>query len=168
MVLFYQIEGYPRYFIGDDLKIYSNTSGELKCMKFGFDRRYYNVSLCKEGCKRKTFHIHRLIAHAFIPNPNNLPYIDHINGDKTDNSLQNLRWVTTIDNARNNRIAKNNKSGVQGVFFDNTNNQWTAKWCINNGKHRCKRFSIKKYGDQAKQLAITYREMKVNELYNRR
>ena len=167
MVLFYQIDGYPCYFVGDDLKIYSNMSGELKSMKFGFDRRYYNITLCKKGCKRKTFNVHRLIAKAFIPNPDNLPLVDHINGNKTDNRLENLRWATAVDNVRNTRIAKNNNSGFQGVFFDNTNKQWTAKWCEENRRHRCKRFSIKKYGDQAKQLAIDYRKMKVDELYNR-
>ena len=45
--------------------------------------------------------VHRLVAEAFIPNPNNYPFIDHINGDKTDNSVNNLRWCTRSMNMLN-------------------------------------------------------------------
>lgn len=45
--------------------------------------------------------IHRLVAEAFIPNPDRLPCIDHINGDRTDNSVTNLRWCTHVQNANN-------------------------------------------------------------------
>lgn len=48
--------------------------------------------------KRKTFKIHRLIARTFIPNPENLPEVDHINGVKYDNQPKNLRWCTKQSN----------------------------------------------------------------------
>lgn len=44
---------------------------------------------------------HRIIAEVFIPNPNNLPEVDHIDGNRQNNSLNNLRWVTRSENARN-------------------------------------------------------------------
>lgn len=47
--------------------------------------------------------VHRLVAELFIPNPNNLPCVDHKNHDRTDNRKENLRWVTQKQNA-NNRI----------------------------------------------------------------
>jgi len=52
--------------------------------------------------------------------------IDHINGDRTDNRLVNLRDVDRSENMRNVKLPKNNRSGVIGVFFDNTVNAWAA------------------------------------------
>lgn len=43
--------------------------------------------------------VHRLVASAFLPNPNNLPEVDHIDRNKTNNRIDNLRWVTTQENA---------------------------------------------------------------------
>jgi hypothetical protein len=73
---------------------------------------YIYVRLCKDG-KGKNVRVHRLVAVAFIPNPENLPQIDHINADKTNNNVNNLRWVTAKENIRNplnmvHLIGKNN------------------------------------------------------------
>lgn len=58
---------------------------------------YKRVSLCKRG-KRTRYNLHRIIAKAFIPNPDNLPTINHKNGIRTDNRLENLEWVSYRDN----------------------------------------------------------------------
>ena len=54
---------------------------------------YKTVSLCYNG-KKKTKSIHRIVAEAFIPNLNKLPVINHIDGDKTNNKVENLEWCT--------------------------------------------------------------------------
>lgn len=61
---------------------------------------YEIVSLSKDG-KTYTRKVHRLVAEAFIPNPENKPCIDHINTVKTDNRVENLRWVTYAENMNN-------------------------------------------------------------------
>ena len=58
--------------------------------------------------KRKMYHIHRLVAEAFIPNNDNKPCIDHINTIRTDNRVENLRWCTHKEN-NNNPLTKEKK-----------------------------------------------------------
>lgn len=50
---------------------------------------------------RKGYRLHRLIAQAFIPNPLNKPFVDHIDGDSLNNCVENLRWATHVENMRN-------------------------------------------------------------------
>ena len=61
---------------------------------------YAVVSLSKNGVE-KTMKVHRLVAMAFIPNPENKPCIDHVNTIRTDNRVDNLRWVTSKENSNN-------------------------------------------------------------------
>ena len=59
---------------------------------------YKKVELCKDG-KRKSFKVHRLVAIAFIPNPDNKPEVNHIDGNKINNNIDNLEWVTSSENS---------------------------------------------------------------------
>lgn len=69
---------------------------------------YYTVLLRKK-LKAKSFKIHRLVAAAFISNPENKPQVNHKNGNKIDNKVTNLEWVTCKENVRhawNNKLSK--------------------------------------------------------------
>ena len=62
---------------------------------------YLRVILYKKGTHYKNFQIHRLVAEAFIPNPESKPQVDHTNTIRTDNNVENLRWVTYKENNMN-------------------------------------------------------------------
>ena len=61
---------------------------------------YYYVTLAK-NCKRETIAVHRIVAMAFIDKPNEKNHIDHINTNRLDNRVENLKWCTRLENARN-------------------------------------------------------------------
>lgn len=63
------------------------------------DRNYLRVYLYKKG-KGKNFRVHRLVADAFIPNPDNLPEVNHIDGNKQNNKTTNLEWCTHQHNMK--------------------------------------------------------------------
>lgn len=58
---------------------------------------HYRVALCNAGYKKRIL-VHRLVASAFIPNPNNYPVINHIDGNPANNYVSNLEWTTIQEN----------------------------------------------------------------------
>ena len=84
-----------------------------KLVKFSSHNGYHSfvrVTNKEYGAKPYCFKVHIEVARAFIPNPNNKPQVDHINGIKTDNIVTNLRWVTGKENSNN----KNTLWKIQG------------------------------------------------------
>ena len=82
----------------------------------------------------KTFPIHRLVAKTFIPNIENKKCVDHINNDKLNNTISNLRWASYQDNNRNSSLKINNTSGFKGVSYYKKSNKWEVKISFNNKK----------------------------------
>ena len=88
---------------------------------------YIYVHLNTSSCRVNRYK-HRLIAQQFIDNPNNLSDVDHIDRDKTNNSLSNLRWVSHSDNLRN----RNMKAYGKYQYLDHAPNDITEIISFNN------------------------------------
>lgn len=121
-----------------------------------------------------TYKVHRLVwlyVHGEFPSGDK-PYIDHIDGNRSNNRIENLTTCSAAENSRNRKIPSNNTSGVNGVSlqkriraFGKLHYQWIAHWCNASGKLCAKYFSVQKYGyEEAEKLAIAYRASKIKEL----
>lgn len=86
-----------RYAISADGKVWSYLTHKF-LKPFDNGHGYLLVCLCDSLGVKHMKRIHRLVAEAFIPNPEGKPDIDHINGDRGDNKSENLRWVTAAEN----------------------------------------------------------------------
>jgi len=85
-------------------------------------RGYLYVNLCKDG-KRKNFYVHRLVAQTFISNSQNKLEVNHINGNKLDNRVENLEWATSSENHRHAYAMGLMKSGEEHPNSKLTNEQ---------------------------------------------
>lgn len=83
-----------KYAVSDDGTVYGPSGRPLKAQVS--DRGYLRVFLGYGASRR----VHRLVAEAFVPNPDGLPEVNHIDGDKTNNAAANLEWVSHATNIR--------------------------------------------------------------------
>ena len=135
-----EIIDYPNYLIYSDGRVFNKKYNRF--LKSNINRYGYQYIDLYYGGKRKKYVIHRLIAIHYIPNPENKPEVDHINRIKTDNRIENLRWVNRSKNNLNKGKQKNNKSGHKYISYDKFNDRWVFQKMINN-KRVCKYFKTK-------------------------
>jgi hypothetical protein len=123
-----KIQNYENYSVSS----FGNVRNDMtnKILKNLIDSNgYYQVNLYKNS-KMKSMKVHRLVANAFIEKLDGKPFIDHINNNRLDNNISNLRWVTHKENQMNKSMYYNNSSGVKGVTFKKAKNKWHAQIMI--------------------------------------
>jgi len=92
-----KIDGFEDYLIDENGRVWSSKRSIF--LKHSSNKGYQFVQLYKNG-KGENILVHRLVALAFIPNPENKKTVNHKNGNKADNRLQNLEWNTQAENAQ--------------------------------------------------------------------
>lgn len=102
-----KIEGYEDYLVSNLGKIYSTISNKTLSSWELNDMGYRVVAL-----RRKKFLVHRLVAEAYIDNPDNLPQVHHIDNDRSNNRVDNLAWVTAEENLSEMRSRNGDTSGT--------------------------------------------------------
>lgn len=94
-----EIVGFENYLISKDGKIF-NKRNLNKCLCSWKDNVGYMQVVLRKNNKKCYKRVHRLVAKAFIPNPNNLPMVNHKDGNKTNNNVDNLEWCTNSQNTQ--------------------------------------------------------------------
>ncbi len=93
------IDGYYGYYVDENGNIYSSKSGTIKqLIPYETKNGYMMIGLINDfGCRKKLL-VHRLVAEAFINNPDSLPEVDHIDNNPKNNRMNNLQWITRKSN----------------------------------------------------------------------
>lgn len=109
MAEYRKVDGFP-YSVTSDGVVRNDRTGHI--LKPATSNSGYRCVKLWDGGKGKNSFVHRLVALAFVPNPNHKPEVNHIDGDKTNNSANNLEWVTGAENKRHCRevLGKINRS----------------------------------------------------------
>ena len=107
-----------------DGKLYWNTTGKGRKLS-GIVGSLDGIGYLRTTINYKRYRIHQLVYlmhHGYIPK-----YIDHIDGNKLNNSIENLRECTQSQNCMNQKMKQNSKSGVKGVYWSKSMKKWAGE-----------------------------------------
>jgi hypothetical protein len=126
------VEGYEGYYEVSNLgRIKNIKSDKEKILKPSIDTGGYAYNPLRKDNKFKNFSIHRLVATAFLKKENYQCQVNHINGIKIDNRVENLEWVSAIENYCHRSLLKKYSSKYTGVSYKKSSKKWVSQICIN-------------------------------------
>jgi hypothetical protein len=132
------IDEFPEYSISSFGRI-RNTKKEYIRIPDINSTGYARLRLVRNGKIIRKF-IHRLVAEIFLPNPQNKPFVDHIDGNNQNNKLDNLRWATRSENMLNGKIRKDKKhTTLRNIIKNGKYFRW--KVCVRGHIHTSENFN---------------------------
>lgn len=127
-----EIVDYPNYLVYEDGRVFSKKRRKM-LKPIETEKGYHIVNLSNDG-KQKRCRVHRLVAQAYIPNPDNKPQVDHIDRVKTNNCVSNLRWATNGENQQNTIFQSDNQVGIKNISY--YNNKYCYQKSIMGNNHQ--------------------------------
>ena len=146
------IEEYDNYSVSTYGRVRNNKTNRI--LKHCTNTEGYHMICLYVNSKKKHISIHRLVAIAFIDNPFNKKCVDHIDNDRKNNHISNLRWATNSENGMNMSKMKNNTSGVTGVMWNKRRKKWRAQITIDNIKKHLGYFETIEEAKEARIKAV--------------
>ena len=146
------------------LELFTYKDGQLFYKENNEPIKVYNTKghrYARMKIDQKEYKLHRIIFlyhYGYLPK-----IIDHINGDRYDNRIENLREANTYQNRQNSRIYSTSKSGVKNVYWDKKYQKWIVAFSIN-GKR--KYFGCYDNLEEAKQIATSMRDKYFKQFAN--
>ena len=145
------INGYENCSVSNFGVVRNDKKGKI--LKQSYRKGYKRV-----GFDGKMHTVHILVAKAFIPNPENKKCVDHIDTNRANNNVNNLRWATNSENSHNSPIRNDNTSGIKGISWSKQSNKWQVRI-----DHNGKQYYLGCFSE--KEDAINARQLKANELF---
>ena len=124
------IEGFENYSVSNFGNVRNNKT--LKLLK-QFNTKGYRIVGLSNQSKQHSRRVHILVSNAFLPNPQNKPITDHIDNNRANNNVSNLRWASHSENSYNRCISNQNTTGFKGIVlgFNGETEVWRAQIHVN-------------------------------------
>ena len=117
------IRGFPNYEVSNKGRVRNIKTGRILKLQH---TNGYRIFAFYSDRKRTQQKVHRLVAEEWLDNPENKPCVDHIDGNKSNNRVSNLRWATIAENLRNKRKCRNGTSKYKGVSWHRSSKKWVT------------------------------------------